>query len=122
MENLKITDKEMAENGVEGAAHYFHGDPDENQKLFDKLPKLIAAKFNALVDYIKGNYYNKNEVEKVVKDRADAFSYGTMVKADYDTDGNGCVDNADKVNGFWFDFKDAEGNETDEPYIHWIEE
>ena len=124
MDDFKITDTEVEENGVEGAAHYFYGDPDENQKLFDKLPKLIVAKFNAFVEYMKNNFYTKSEVETAIKEKADAFSGGTMIKEDYDADDNGkvdCADNADKVNGFWFSFTDAEGNTTDEPYIHWEE-
>ena len=48
-----ITDTEIAQNGVEGAAHYLNGDPDENQKIFDKLPKLIAERHNALVEYLQ---------------------------------------------------------------------
>jgi len=56
-----------------------------------------------------------------VDKKADAFSKGTMIKDDYDTNDNGSVDNADKVNGFWFSFTDALGNPTSEPYIHWYE-
>lgn len=50
MDKYKITEQEMLDNGVEGAAHYFNGDPDENQKIFDKLPRLIAARHNAFVE------------------------------------------------------------------------
>ena len=122
---MKITDVEISERNVKSAPDRLAAEGETSAKdikhIFDRLPEFIAEKHNALVDYIKNNFYLKNEVEEVVKSRADAFSNGTMVKADYDTDNNGSVDNADKVNGFWFSFTDAEGNPTDEPYIHWYE-
>ena len=125
MDDLKITDLEISENGVEGAAHYFFGNPDENQKIFDKLPKLIAAKFNAFVEYIKGNFYSKTEVDRKINNKIIEISAGDMAKSVYDADEDGIVDEAKTaktVNGFWFAKEDAEGNPTDELYLHWWEE
>ena len=125
MDKLKITDLEISENGVEGAAHYFYGDPDENQKIFDKLPKLIATKFNAFVEYIKNNFCTKTEADEKISNKVKELGAGDMTKAVYDADGDGTVDRAfeaDNVRGFWFAKEDADGNPTDEPYIHWWEE
>lgn len=47
------------------------GTPEENKSVFDRLPKLIAEKYNAFVDAVAAkfkNYYTKTEVDTTVAD------------------------------------------------------
>ena len=66
MDKLKITQNEINENNVKSAKDTLDGSPQSNKSVFDKLPELIATKFNALVDALIlkfRDYYNKQEVD-----------------------------------------------------------
>ena len=68
----KITSSEIAENGVDSQPHYLSGDPDENQRIFDRLPTFIAERYNKFVEYVFStfeNYYKKDEVATLVEDK-----------------------------------------------------
>lgn len=121
MDNYKITDTEL-NSGVVKAPDILNDTAQNNKLVFDRLPRLIAEKYNTFVEHIKNSFYTKAEVNKAIDNKVIEVGAGDMTKSVYDTDGDGVVDNADKVNGFWFSFKDAEGNPTDEPYIHWMED
>ena len=127
MNNYKITDSEM-NSGVVAAPDTLNDTPHNNKQVFDRLPKLIANKFNAFIDGIIkkfADYYTKTETNEAINRKLLEISAGDMAKAVYDADEDGIVDKAyesDNVRGFWFALEDAEGNPTDEPYIHWMEE
>lgn len=120
--NYLITDEEITENGVESAPHYVSGDPDEVQKIFDKLPKLIADKLNSFISAVIKkftDYYTKTEAEAVIDEKVAKMTNGGMSTYTYDKNNDGVVDNAEKVGGFWFAFEDAEGNATEELHVHY---
>ena len=68
MENYKITDSEL-ESGVVAAPDTLTDTPRNNKLVFDRLPRLIATKFNGFVDSVianLANYYNKFEIDNKV--------------------------------------------------------
>ena len=65
MENYKITDSEL-NSGVIAAPDTLVDTPQNNKMVFDRLPKLIATKFNGFVDSVIAKftgYYTKEEVD-----------------------------------------------------------
>lgn len=126
MDKYKITDSEM-NSGVVAAPDTLNDTPQNNKQIFDRLPKLIANKVNAFIDAVVAKfegYYTKTETDEAINEKVKDMGAGDMSKAVYDTDNDGTVDKAyeaDNVRGFWFAKEDADGNPTDEPYIHWME-
>lgn len=100
-DELKITDIEILENNVKSAPDTLSAQGDtttrEIKNIFDRLPELLAARFNSLVDYITGNleYYAK----AILEQQAEKLGGGDMLKSVYDTDGDGIVDNAKQLDG-----------------------
>lgn len=122
MNNYKITENEINDNNVKSAADLLRGEPRNNKNIFDRLPELIANKFNAFVEFIAERFYSKEEVEEAIDKRVIEIGAGDMAQGVYDKTHNGIVDNAERVNGIWFDFKDENGNPTTEPHMHWLED
>lgn len=121
MDKYKITDSEM-NSGVSAAPNILTDTPQNNKMVFDRLPKLIAKKFNDFIDSVITkfrNYYTKDETEKVIDDKVAEMTNGGMSTYTYDKNNDGVVDNAEKVGGFWFAFEDAEGNATEELHVHY---
>ena len=78
MEQYKISQSEINSNNVKSAADLLKGDPKDNKSIFDRLPELIATKFNGFVDSVITKftgYYTKEEVdgkETALSDRINA--------------------------------------------------
>ena len=82
MENYKITDSEL-NSGVIAAPDTLVDTPQNNKMVFDRLPKLIATKFNGFVDSVIAKfsgYYTKEEVDG--KETALAESIDTKADAE----------------------------------------
>ena len=124
-----INEIEIAENNVKSAPDELAAEGEISTRdvkhIFDKLPELVAAKFNAFVSAVAekfAGYYTKEETDAVIDAKMVQAETADMLTAVYDKDNNGAVDNADTVRGYWFAFNDAEGNPTEELYIHWYED
>ena len=142
MEKYKITKTEIDENNVKSAPDMLKGSPKEAKNVFDKLPELIAAKFNDFIDALISRYYTKAEVEAVIGSKIVKLGAGDMAQAVYDADDDGVVDKAKEaetaekavnaenavnaetaqtVRGFWINKTDADGNLTDKLFLHYYE-
>ena len=56
-DSLNVTDTDYGECGVGGADNVLSGSASDNKKVFDTFPKIIAAKFNGLINKLKnGNF------------------------------------------------------------------
>ncbi len=64
-EDKKITTEEMNSRDVEGHAPTLGNDVLFNQRIFDKLPKFIVSKYNALITAISGKF---NGVDSNIND------------------------------------------------------
>ena len=125
MEQYKISQSEIISNNVKSAADIVKGDPRENKSIFDRLPELIATKFNSFVDNVIAkfsSYYTKEEVNEAINQKVIDIGAGDMATGIYDKTQTGVVDNSERVNGCWIAFKDEEGKPTTEPYLHWLED
>ena len=70
------------------------------ENIDDAVNKKHLHSNKALLDKIKGNSNNTYDLEQMVtKSELGDSGYGDMLKSVYDTNGNGIVDNAEKVNG-----------------------
>lgn len=98
---MKITDLEISENNVKSAPDSLKAEgnvtPREIKHIFDKLPELIAAKFNALAEYVEGSIYTKEQADAAIAQRVVEMGGGDMTRAVYDRDGDGIVDNAENA-------------------------
>ena len=98
---MKITDLEISENNVKSAPDSLKAQgnvtPREIKHIFDKLPELIAAKFNALAEYVEGSIYTKEQADAAIAQRIVEMGGGDMTRAVYDRDGDGIVDNAENA-------------------------
>ena len=101
MENYKITENEM-NSGVIAAPNTLVETAQDNKSVFDRLPKLIARKFNGFVDAVteklKG-YYTAKETDTAINNKMLAMSNGDMAESKYDTNGDGTVNDSDKLGG-----------------------
>lgn len=93
METFKIKQTEINDNNVKSAPDCMVGDPCQIKDTFDKLPELIANRFNKLVD----NVYSKAQVEERINNKVVEISSADMVKAVYDKNADGVVDKADEA-------------------------
>lgn len=147
MKSYKITKSEIDSNNVKSAPTHNTGeDPQANKHIFDKLPELIADKLNGFIDAVINKlkeFYTKSEVDELIINRIVKIGAGDMAQAIYDSDNDGVVDkakdaqNAEKaenaenavnavnsknVRGFWIARGDAEGNNTDQLFVHYCED
>lgn len=99
MDKYKITDSEINENNVKSAADLLKGEPRDNKNIFDRLPELIATKFNSFIDAVVSNFYTKTETEEKINQKVSEMTNGGMSTFTYDKNNNGIVDDAEKLGG-----------------------
>ena len=98
----KISSADRAGKGVTGLPDTPGLSTGDMQERFDSLGNLSIEKFNALVECVGGGIENS---ETKLPTMADIVAYvvsmggGDMVKAVYDTDNNGVVDNSEQLAG-----------------------
>ena len=106
----KITEQEVINAYVQSAPDKLTGSAQENKSIFDRLPLLIIGKFNALIDAFTKTVETEitasndkiptsNAVKKAIDEKVVKVGAGDMAQAVYDADGNGVVDNAEKLGG-----------------------
>ena len=99
LNELKITIKEINENNVKSAADtYDDGDVRSNKNIFDRLPELIAARLNRVIDRTAeglSDVCTEEQVKNIIDEAMVEAGAGDMTKARYDSDNNGMVDKAD---------------------------
>ena len=124
-----ISEQEINENNVKSAPDELAAEGEISTRdvkhIFDRFPELIAAKLNDFVQWaVKkfADYYTKKETEAVIGEMMIYAGTADMLKAVYDKNYDGTVDNADMVRGYWFAHNDADGNPTEELYVHWYED
>ena len=95
---MKIYDYEINENNVKSAPDTLKAEgnvtPRDIKHIFDRLPELIAQKFNSFVDYVTGSYYTKEQTESAIALKVTEIGSADMQKSVYDSDGDGVVDTA----------------------------
>lgn len=98
----KISSADRAGKGVTGLPDTPGLSTGDMQARFDSLANLSIDKFNAVVDAVGDVVTNDSEklpTMKAIVDYVVSLGGGDMVKAVYDTDDNGIVDNAEALNG-----------------------
>ena len=89
MDKYKITENEKV-SGVVAAPTTLTDTAQNNKMVFDRLPKLIADKFNDFVDAVvekfKG-YYTKKETDEQITERIKETGGGDMLSSEYATEG-----------------------------------
>ena len=96
MTEYKISQSEIDSNNVKSApTHNVNEEPQVNKHIFDKLPELIADKYNRFVDAV----YTKAETEAVIDERMQQAGGADMLQAVYDKNHNGVVDDAERLGG-----------------------
>ncbi|MBE6894543.1 MAG: hypothetical protein E7483_02925, partial [Ruminococcaceae bacterium] len=99
MDRYKITQDEVMCNNVKSAPTYLKGeDPAANKHIFDKLPELIVEKFNRFVDGFN------TMVDEKLAEHDIMVGAGDMLRAVYDTDYDGIVDNTKRFDGHSADY------------------
>lgn len=101
MDKYKITENEKV-SGVVAAPNTLTDTAQNNKQVFDRLPKLIADKFNDFVDAVVKKftgYYTKEETNEEIKKLMSAIGKGDMVADVYDTDKDGTVNDSDCLGG-----------------------
>ena len=68
MDKYKITQSEIDNNNVKSAANSLRGDPEDNKNVFDKLPELIAEKFNAFVEWTGNSMLTTEQLQTAVNE------------------------------------------------------
>lgn len=112
--DLKITTADINTNNVKSAADTYSADDiQRNKDIFDRLPELIAARVNGLIDRLTeelAGIYTKTEVVAAINNKIVEIGTGDMAKGVYDTDGDGKVNAADTADKLADDVKigDAE--------------
>ncbi len=110
MEYKKITAEDIAGKGVVGQADTPLLSALEMQNKVEEVPRaVIIPHFNSLIDSLDkrdadvdtalSDRYTKTETDKAIGDKLTEIGAGDMAKAIYDTDGDGVVDNAQKLGG-----------------------
>ena len=106
----KITEQEVINAYVQSAPDKLTGSAQENKSIFDRLALLIIGMFNALIDAFTKTVETEitasndkiptsNAVKKAIDEKVVKVGAGDMAQAVYDADGNGVVDNAEKLGG-----------------------
>ena len=99
MDKYKISRSEIDSNNVKSApTHNANEEPRVNKHIFDKLPELIAEKYNMFIDNFK------TVVKEMLTEHDMAIGAGDMQRAVYDADGDGVVDNAKHLDGHGVDY------------------
>lgn len=91
MAEHKITTEEISANNVKSAAdHITDKDVQKTKNVFDRLPELIARKFNDFVDWVKtelDSRYTKTATEKIITERIKETGGGDMLSSEYAAEG-----------------------------------
>ena len=96
MTEYKISQSEIDSNNVKSApTHNVNEEPQVNKHIFDKLPELIADKYNRFVDAV----YTKAETDAVIDERMQQAGNADMQQAVYDKNHSGVVDDAERLGG-----------------------
>ena len=99
----KITDADLVGVGVIGLADTPQLSAQQMQEKFEETARtVIIPRFNKLVQDLntdKESVYTKEETDSRIADKIIEAGAGDMVKKIYDTDGDGIVDNAEKLGG-----------------------
>lgn len=77
--SFRITYAEVEENCVESQPDYVSGNPDEIQRIFDRLPRFIVDRYNMFVEYATGKFkkiYEKDEVDELIESKLADISAG----------------------------------------------
>ena len=95
-EIFRITESELMENSVESQPDHVSGEPDEVQRIFDRMPRFIAGRYNMFVEYVMQalkKYYQKDEVDELFETKLAEIGAGEAgpqgEKGDRGTDGVG---------------------------------
>lgn len=89
MDKYKITENEKV-SGVVAAPNTLTDTAQNNKMVFDRLPKLIADKFNGFVDAVKTKfteYYTKEETDEQITERIKYTGGGDMLSEEYAVEG-----------------------------------
>lgn len=108
MEEYKITENEKV-SGVVAAPTTLTDTAQNNKMVFDRLPKLIADKFNNFVDAVKTKfteYLTAQQTIDLVNSTLIAIGEGDMTKTEYATEEKGVVKTA--ANARQLDGKNAD--------------
>ena len=108
MDKYKITENEKV-SGVVAAPNTLTDTAQNNKMVFDRLPKLIADKFNDFVDAVKTKftaYYTAQQTIDLVNSTLVAIGEGDMTKNEYATEEEGVVKTA--ANARQLDGKNAD--------------
>lgn len=91
MNKYKISEEEIAANNVKSAAdHITDKDVQKTKNIFDRLPELIAHKFNGFVDWVKtelDNRYTKTATDERITERIKQTGGGNMLSEEYAVEG-----------------------------------
>ena len=101
MDKYKITENEKV-SGVVAAPTTLTDTAQNNKMVFDRLPKLIADKFNDFVDAVVKKfegYYTKEQTNAAIDNKMVAMGKGDMATTIYDTDKDGTVNDSDRLGG-----------------------
>lgn len=91
-----INTKANADEVYKKTETYTKGEVDSKETA---LSDRINAKANSADVYEKSETYTKAETDEAIAQRVTDIGAGDMAKAVYDTDGDGVVDDAEKLNG-----------------------
>lgn len=108
MDKYKITENEKV-SGVVAAPTTLTDTAQNNKMVFDRLPKLIADKFNNFVDAVKTKfteYLTAQQTIDLVNSTLAAIGAGDMTKGEYATEEEGVVRTA--ANARQLDGKNAD--------------
>ena len=94
--NEAINTKAKADEVYKKTETYTKGEVDSKETA---LSDRINAKSNSADVYEKSETYTKAETDEAIAQRVTDIGAGDMAKAVYDTDGDGVVDDAEKLNG-----------------------
>lgn len=98
----KVTSTDRADKGVTGLPDTPGLSTGDMQARFDSLGNLAIDKFNAMLEAATDTVTNDGEkfpTSKAIVAYVSAMGGGDMVKAVYDTDDDGVVDNSEQLNG-----------------------
>lgn len=108
MDKYKITENEKV-SGVVAAPNTLTDTAQNNKMVFDRLPKLIADKFNDFVDAVKTKfteYLTAQQTRDLVNSTLVKIGEGDMTKNEYATEEEGVVKTA--ANARQLDGKNAD--------------
>lgn len=101
----KITDADLNGKGNIGKADTPGVTISEMQRIMDEIPReVLVPKINAIIDdvnlkSVRAETYTKTETDTAINNKMIAIGAGDMAKSVYDPDGDGIVDDAEKLGG-----------------------